>query len=365
MNTLGKIKEISHSYRFDGHKLTYHMERIYKHYRDGERIAPLHIDIGATKLCNAKCIYCYGVYQKMSRDIIPKPILIKLFHDAPKLGVRSLTLTGDGEPTLNPAIYDALLVGKAGGLDIGLATNGIALDSKKLDVILNTCTWLRFNLSAVGERSYKSIHGVDQWKCVQANILEAIRIKRVRKYKCTIGLQMVLVPQCLGQVINEAYLARRIGVDYFVIKQFSDPGCEEMSRFNLNWYDNPQVIEILKSAEALSSGKTKIVPKWGMIKSKGKRPYDRCVDCPLIFQISGNSKCYPCGYLFGNSKFCYGDLKKNSLVEMLESKRYWSIVKFMREKFDVHKDCTGCCRHDFTNKFVWDYLHPPEHINFI
>jgi len=352
-------------YAFDSHKLIYHMERVYDHYRDGKRIYPLHIDIGATKLCQLKCVYCYGIYQKMSNDIIPSGILVKLFQGAPDLGIKSLVLTGDGEPTLNPAVYQAVIEGKKKGLDIGFATNGVALNEEKIEALLNSCTWLRFNLSAVSRDAYKSIHGVDLWEKVQVNIQQAVDLKKKLKSNCTLGLQMVLIPQALDAVVQEAMFAIANGLDYFVIKQFSDPGCEEMSQFKLDWYDNPEVMKTLRLAESFSNEHTKIVPKYGTIASKGRRPYDHCVDCPLIFQISGSSKCYPCGYLFGNDKYCYGDLKESSLKEILDSERYWSVVDYMRNKFNVHRDCVGCCRHDSTNAFIWNYLHPPEHLNFI
>lgn len=364
-NRHGLVKETTGKYHFDGHKLIYHMDRVYEHYRDGKRITPLHIDIGATKLCNIRCVYCYGIFQNFTKDIIPRKPLIKLFSDAPDIGVKSLTLTGDGEPTLNPAVYDAITIGSAKGLDIGFATNGVALDEKKIKVLINSCTWLRFNLSAVDPVAYKTIHGVDMWERVQDNIKLAVRIKGEIKAECTIGLQMVLIPQALDQVLPEAKWAVENGLDYFVIKQFSDPGCEEMSRFELRWYDNPKVEEVLWEAEGLSTDKTKIIAKHGMIKSKGVRPYDRCVDCPLIFQISGSGMCYPCGYLFGDERYCYGDLHTQTLKDILESERYWKVVKYMREEFNVHKDCKGCCRHDFTNQFVWSYLHAPTHLNFI
>lgn len=352
-------------YAFDGHKLIYHMVRVYDHYRDGKRIYPLHIDIGATKLCNARCVYCYGTFQKMSGEIISRDVLLKLFEDAPKLGVRSMTITGDGEPTLNPAVYDAVKVGKKNGLDIGFATNGILLNDTQMIILLQNCTWVRFNLSAVDRKIYKNIHGVDKWEKVSANIYRMVELKRILKSNTTIGLQMVLIPDAFDQVVLESQFAIDSGVDYFVIKQFSDPGCKELSQFALSWYDNPETMKILKIAEGMSTDYTKIVPKYDMIHSKGIRQYDHCVDCPLLFQISGTSKCYPCGFLFGNDKYCYGDLKKQSLKEILDSEHYWSIIKYMRESFDVHKDCEGCCRHDFCNKFITEYLNPPEHLTFI
>jgi MoaA/NifB/PqqE/SkfB family radical SAM enzyme len=352
-------------YILDGHKLYWHMDRVHEHFRDGKRIAPIHIDIGVTKQCNAKCIYCYGIFQRMNGNKIPEENIVKLFEEAPKAGVKSLAVIGDGEPTLNKGIYKAIPVGRQRGLDIAVATNGIALVPEELDILLSNCVWVRFNLSAVGRAGYKKIHGVDKWKAVKNNIETAIKIKTGRGYKCTLGLQMVLVPGCLNQVIPEAKFAIDAGVDYFVIKQFSDPRCEDMPRFSMSWYDNPSVIKVLARAEKLSTDKTKIIPKWNTISSKGIRLYDHCVDCPLIFQISGDGKCYPCGYLFGDETYCYGDLTKQTLGEILASEHYWNVIKYMREEFDVHRKCFGCCRHDATNAFIWKYLNPPEHINFI
>lgn len=352
-------------WNFDGNKLLWHMDRIHEHYDRGQPIPPIHIDAGITKQCQARCVYCYGIFQTKSQDSIPPELVIKFMRDAPILGIKSLTLTGDGENTLNPGLWEGLVKGKAGGLDIGLATNGIALDRDKMVNILSSCTWCRFNTSAVDQVGYKSIHGIDAWHKVQDNIKQMVALKKQYGFKCTLGLQMVLIPQCVDQVLPEAWFALRNKLDYFVIKQFSDPGDERLSRFNLDWYEDPKVMSMLKKAQTMSTDKTYIVPKWKRLESKGRRAYDHCVDCPLLFQISGDGKCYPCGYLFGNPDYCYGDLVTQDLREILTSNQYWSVITYMRETFDVHKDCVGCCRHDSTNEFVHRYLNPPEHLNFI
>lgn len=349
----------------DSNKLLWHMDRVIAHYDKGERVYPIYIDIGLTKFCNIKCEYCYGIYQKKSNELIARDILINLLADAPKIGIKSMSLTGDGEPTLNPAMYDAIIAGKTNGLDIGIATNGVLLDDNKIRVMLENSVWIRFNLSAVNSAGYKKIHGIDYWEKVKANIERTVELRNKLNLKTTVGLQMVLMPDALGQVIPEANFAIETGVDYFVIKQFSDPACEAMSRFNLAWYDNQEVLDVLRRAESMSTEETAIIPKYKMIEDRGRRIYDHCVDAPLIFQISGNGKCYPCGYLFNNDKYMYGDLHKQSLREILDSEHYWSIIKKLQTEFNVHKDCTGCCRHSSTNEFVWKYINKPSHINFI
>ena len=346
----------------DSNKLLWHMDRVHKHFVRGKRIAPIMIDAGITKFCNIKCEFCYGIFQKMTGDMIPAPALIKLFQDAPKLGVKAIAIVGDGEPTLHPAYVDAIIAGAEGGLDMAVATNGVKMPDPV--PVLSRLTWFRFNLSAI-EEGYEKIHGKPYWDRVKGNILEAVSIKRSENFPVTIGLQMVLTENALPYVIREAQFAIDAGVDYFVIKQYSDPKCDAMKGIDAKDMNSPEVQKILAEAVAMSTPKTAIIAKFKAMEYGVKRPYDRCLDVPLLFQISGDGKCYPCGYLFGNETYCYGDLAKQGLGEILASERYWRIVKYMQTEFNVHKDCAGCCRHDSTNKFIHDFVNGPQHRNFI
>jgi len=349
----------------DSTKLLWHMDRVIDHYDLGKRVYPIHIDFGATATCNANCCYCFAKHQKHYGEIFPRKAFVDFMTDAPRLGVKSVAIIGDGEPLLNPALCEAVMVGKKNGLDISIGTNGIALTPEKADILLSRCVWFRFNLSAVSKEKYKDIHGVDKWETVKENIETAVKIKKAKGYQCTIGLQMVLVPACLDQVIPESKFAIEAGVDYFVIKQFSDPGNKDMVRFNMSFYDKDFVNGILREAEKLSTEQTQIIPKWDIIHMKGNKPYGNCVDLPLLIEGSGTGKFYPCGYLFRNPKYELGDLTKQTFQEMVESEHYWKVIKDVRDNLVIGKDCKGCCRHDATNSFVWKYLHKPEHLNFI
>lgn len=352
-------------YLMDSSKLLWHMDRVIEHYKHGKRVYPIHIDFGATSTCNANCVYCFARHQKKLGEIMPHDIFVKFMQDAPRLGVRSVAIIGDGEPMLNPALCDAVSAGKENGLDISIGTNGIGLTPGKAESLLPNCVWVRFNLSAFGRDSYKQIHGVDKWNVVKHHIEEAVRIKKEHRLACTIGLQMVLIPQCLDQVLNEAQFAIDSGVDYFVIKQFSDPGCKEMAQFDMSFYDKSEVNALLAQAEMMSTKDTQIIPKWDIIHMKGKKPYGRCVDLPLLIECSGTGKFYPCGYHFRDEKYCMGDLNKQTFQEMVESDRYWEVIKDVRENLVIGRDCEGCCRHDKTNEFLWNFLNEPPHINFI
>lgn len=358
--------------RMDGTKLIWHMDRVIKHYNEGERVAPIHIDVGLTKACNMRCDYCYGYFQNMNGAMIQRDALINnLVISAAKIGVKSLGFIGDGEPTLNPAWLEALKVGKEEGLSLALSTNGILVDTEeKRMVILRCCDWMRFNMSAFTREGYEKIHRTNKRDRIMENVAALVRLKKKYNYDCDIGIQMVFVPGLMKEeVIPLAQFAIDVGVDYFVIKQCSlpDEGETGIAQFDVETYSNKEVVDILKQAEAMSTSDTDIVPKWNVINLKGEKKYAHCVSVQLLPEVSGDGGMYPCAYFFGGNRpdLCYGNVHDNTLEEIIFSDKYWKIVEELNTKFRPGIECKGCCRQDMSNELIWEYLHPPKGINFI
>ena len=349
-------------------KMLWHMDRVLA-WQKGERIAPLLIDIGATQICQASCVWCYAVWQKMDhKSILREDILVRLFSEAPLIGVKAITLTGNGEPALNPGVWKAMQEGKRHGLDIGVASNTIGIDtSDKVNAVVDNCLWLRTTIGGYDKESYKKIHKVDFFEKVLNNVRAIIAAKKARNSNITLGFQMVLVPECLEYVRPLAQLSLDLGLDYFVIKQFSNPANSGIP--SSTGYDQDKFFEdsqiALKEAEAMSNDKTKIIVKWNLMKQLNKRMYPYCIDLPFIFQISGSGKCYPCGFLFNREEYCYGDLYKQTLPEIIKSEHYWNVINKIKNTPTSELCAQGCCRHDMVNLWLTNYLNVPQHKNHI
>jgi len=358
----------------DETKLLWHMDRVIEHFDKGKRIAPLHIDVGIAKFCNSACIYCYGMFQDIKKGVyIQKAPLLQFMRDAGKVGVKSISIIGDGEPTCNPHFYDALYEGKKAGLSLATSTNGFLLDTpEKRKAILDNCDWMKFTVGAGTREGYKLIHQRDHFNQVVKNIEAMVKEKKELGSKCDIGMQTIFVPTLMAEeIIEEAKLAVKLGVDYFLIKQCSlpDKGESGMMQFDLNDYDKPEIQEALHKAESYATSKTDIVVKWGLINQKGKKSYNHCPSIPLILEISGNGDVFPCGHMFGDKpqfdKYKMGNLHEDRFKDIINSDRYWNIIKEMRCNFDVQKQCHGNCRMDRTNEFITNYLDRPMGVNFI
>lgn len=357
-------------YLMDSHKLYWHLDRI-NDWMKGKKISPVHIDVGLSKGCNIRCHYCFGAlqgnfYRKGAEEYFPREPLLRYMRDAGEAGVRSMGFIGEAEPTLNPNLYDAIYEGTKAGIDISLATNGVLFDKGgKGEKALKSLKWLRFNISAASDESYRKLHGSKEFAKVIESIKFCVNTKKEKKLSLTIGLQMVLTPLDINEVIPLVKLGKELGADYLVIKQCSDTIESALGVYSkLNLYKNYG--NILKQAEAESTDNYNVIPKWNKIMGEGKRDYKQCLGVPFLLYSSGDGKLFPCGMFFTKkywNKFMMGDLIKDSFKDIIKSDRYWEVVE--RVKSMGISKCYAGCRTDAINSFLWKLKHPPQHINFI
>jgi len=361
----------------DGHKLLWHKDRVSAWLR-GEHIAPITVDCSLTRRCNYRCIYCYGQLQANDEKRMTKDVIFRFLDDAAEIGVKAVSFVSDGESACSPHLYDAIIKGKANGLDMALGTNGYLLKDEKLAEILPHLTYLRFNISAGEPAPYARIMGCEE-KCfykVRDTIKKCVEIKRKESLSVTLGMQMVLIPQDAGQIIPFAKLGKELGVDYAVIKHCSD---DERHTLGVNYSEYFKLVDVLEEAESLSTDDYLVKAKWSKILSKGERCYSRCYGPPFIIQFSGSGLVAPCGMLFNSryEKYHMGNIADKPFKEIWKSERYWEVVRLIAsDEFDARTMCGSLCLQHKVNEFLWGLKQgettlkepegePPAHINFI
>lgn len=361
----------------DGHKLQWHRGRVEAWLR-GERIAPITIDCSLTRKCTYRCTYCYGQLQANDERRMTKEVIFRFLDDAAGVGVKAISFVSDGESTCSPHLYDAILRGKANGLDMALGTNGYLLREERLEDILPALTYIRFNVSAASPSRYSEIHGChpSAFEKVIGTVSESVAIKKRDNLSVTLGLQMVLLPEFRDQILPLAKMGREIGVDYFVIKHCSD---DEQSTLGVDYSEYYALVDILKEAETYSNERYLVKAKWSKILSGGKRGYSRCYGPPFIMQFSGSGLVAPCGMLFNKKyrKYHIGNIAETPFSELWKGRRYWEVMDLISsEGFDAKTMCGSLCLQHKVNEFLWDLkwgktsLTQPEreipmHVNFI
>lgn len=361
---------VEDKFRMDGHKLLWHLDRVAA-WQKGERVAPLHIDMGISTGCNMACTYCYGVIQGRSgfgtdikgRFNLPKSAVLRTFREAKNAGVRSIALIGEGENTLHPDFSDIVAYGREIGLDLSLATNGIRLDQLRTDDLLSGLEWLRINISAASNESFLKIHQVPQLDRVLNNVRELVKVKKDKGYDCTIGLQMVVTHDNTDDIVPLAKLGAELGVDYLVVKACSDTPDGKLNAPGREYKD---LEDLFLKAETYSREDYVVSIKWSKLLNEGYKDYPVCFGTQFIIAISGDGSVFPCGHWFDvrRDEFLMGNVIETPLAEILKSDRYWEVQEKI-QTVNVNKDCETNCRQHYINQFLSPLRDDPMHKNFI
>ena len=371
-------EELSQSLILDGTKIQWYSDRV-KQWEKGEKIAPITIDMALTRSCNYGCHFCYAMTQENDRSVITKEHMFNFLDDCAEIGVKGVSLVSDGESTIHPAFVDSIVHGGEKGISMATATNGFLLNEEKLEKILPHLTYLRFNISAGESKRYAEIMGCkEKWfEKVCKNIELAVKIKKSKDLKVTIGMQMVFMPQYHDQIMPLAQLGKKLRPDYLVIKQCSD---DEYGSLGVEYKKYKEHHNLLKEAEKLSDEEYKVVVKWSKIVSEGVRTYQRCYGPPFLLQMSGSGLVAPCAQLFNEKfkKFHIGNITQQRFKEIWKSNKYWEVMSYLSSSnFNAQKMCGNLCLVHKVNEFLDGYRKgyisldkpknavKPQHISFV
>ena len=327
------VKTNEGSLILDSHKLSYHFDRV-NAWENGERIAPVSVDMALTRACGAMCSFCYAMVQEpQERASIKTKEALNLLDDFAEIGIKGVSLISDGESTLSKAYVPFIQHAAKIGIDVGNATNGWEWEPDKIDQVLPFLTWVRFTVAAGKPDSYakimfKNSEHTPVYDRAMKHIKYAVDLKKKLNLKVTLGIQMVLLPEFKDEIIPFAKLATDLGVDYGVIKHCSD---DEFGTLGVDYSKYEEMYDLLSKAELLSNDKTKIIVKWSKIKDKGLPSYNRFYGPQFLLQISGSGLVAPSGMFFNArySKLHIGNFVDERFINIFKSNRYWKIMDYL------------------------------------
>jgi MoaA/NifB/PqqE/SkfB family radical SAM enzyme len=372
-------EELTKTLILDGTKIQWYSDRV-KKWEKGEKIAPITIDMALTRSCNYGCHFCYAMTQENDRSVITLDHMYSFLDDAAEIGVKGVSLVSDGESTVSPIFVESIVRGGENGLSMATATNGFLLNEEKLERILPHLTYIRFNISAGEAKRYGEIMGCkEKWfDRVVKNIELAVKIKKEKSLKVTIGMQMVFMPQYHDQIMPLARLGKKLRPDYLVIKQCSD---DEYGSLGVEYEKYKDHFELLKQAEKLSDEEYTVRIKWSKIDSEGVRTYQRCYGAPFLLQMSGSGLVAPCAQLFNEKfkKFHIGNIAQTSFKKIWNSQKYWKVMNHLSSShFNAQKQCGNLCLAHKVNEFLDGYkkglvnlekpsshTKDPQHLSFV
>lgn len=361
----------------DPRKVFHHIDRIFELRTTGDT-RPIHLSIGLTNYCAHKCPWCYinwhqsgrasersGAGDRSRKAINASRRLIDAVGEAVELGLKAVTIVGDGEPTMHPNFAEILEQLSAMGVDIGVFTNFSTNDPAVLEAMAQHCFFVRASIDAASAVIHSRTHGSEDFDQVIANLKRIIKLRGGAE-RPVIGAQFVTNHWNVWQLPDAARFFRDIGVDYLTIKpaykNVLNPAHPE------NELDSEEAFRLMKKAKDLTTDTFKVFAKLPQFKevvghkTNGGRYYAKCYATPLSPYLDEDGSVEMCGNLKGCG-FTLGNIHESSFKEIWTSGRRLDCLS----RINLDK-CPSGCRLDPLNKVLWDAFHPEEneiHPNFV
>ncbi len=352
------------------HGIFHHLDTLSK-WKKNEAFAPLWVEVSPTDRCNQRCFYCYVDHLGRKNLSIPKKLLVKIFEDMGKFGVKCCELQGTGEPLLNKGVPDAIVAGKKTGMDICLVTNGTLLSESILDQIAPCLSFLRVSALAHNAEHYARLHGCpeEQFSKVISALENAVRIRNRERLEVVIIATFIIFDFNTPYIHETGRILKEIGVDVMSVKPsvFIGPGQNrkwKREAFHRQHGENFRAVKELQddhfkvflNEEYLDEFMTPVVPM---------RHYQQCFGIEFETHIDADAKIYPCQRCWRDERFCQGDLNHQSFAEAWNSELRRDSVRRFHEEMTTVKCQEFCCKQHSINGFLHDLRHPPRHVNVI
>ncbi len=352
-------------YRIDSHKLIYHVGRVNDWLRGG-LIYPVYMEISPAGACNHRCLYCGLDFMEYKPRYLGKEVLNERLSELAKLGLKSVMYAGEGEPFLHKDMAEIINHTKSSGIDAAVTTNAVLMNKEITDRILPDTEWIKVSINGAEKETYAKIHRcrADDFDRVVENMRYAARLRREKRYKCALGMQLLLLPENRHEAVSLAELARDIGMDYLVIKPYSQ---HPMSKTNIYSSIKYSCYEYLHDELKKTENEDfSVIFRINAMKSwdKAEKAYKRCLALPFWSYIDAGGNVWGCSVYLSDEKFLYGNIYEETFKEIWEGENRKKSLEWVEGCMDASK-CRLNCRMDEINKYLWSLKCPPDHVNFI
>lgn len=343
---------------FSALKAAWHIDRI-ANLRDGKPIAPTHVQLILSDLCNQNCHFCAyrmdgGFSTQLFADAqgnknpnrrMPTEKAIEIIDDCAEAGVGAIEFTGGGEPTVHKDWQKIIGHAQSLGIQTGLVTNGVKLE---FSPVLERLTWLRISLDAGKPETYERIRQSAAWPRVMKN-LEMVG-KLSGPY---IGVGFVVTRENYAELEGAAKLVKSFGIPYIrVSAMFSMSGAD--------YYDG--LVEVINEqrrlAKLLEDDTFKVVDFFDdrINDLRMAAPdYEFCGYMQFVVYIGGDQAVYTC---------CTNAYTPHGKVGDLTTMRF---SEWMKDASRLKFDARGChhCQFNEKNKVINYMVSKPAHVNFV
>jgi MoaA/NifB/PqqE/SkfB family radical SAM enzyme len=347
-------------------KLFSHADRIAA-IKAGGRPAPVNIEIDLSNRCSHGCSWCRFAYThtrgplkgKQDKpanhidggDLMDADLAGYILTQLSAAGVKSITWTGGGEPTLHPRFNEIIQWADRVGLEQGMYTHGGHIDDDKAHLLKRIFKWVYISLDECTREDFKASKGVDRFD----NVLSGVSRLALATGDATVGVGFLLHRGNRDKIDSMVHLGHKLGADYVQFRPVIA-------------YDQAAPGQLVEDAQWVNSVVNDLrkyagdpfvqadLSRFEWYRDWNGHGYATCNWSALQTVITPNGKVWRCTDKREHADALLGDLSVESFADV------WARAG---GPCQVNAGCRLMCRGHVANVTLDAIMARPEHGNFI
>jgi wyosine [tRNA(Phe)-imidazoG37] synthetase (radical SAM superfamily) len=313
--------------------------RIAKHYYDHQRLGPVMIDLHPTLACQNRCYFCIsenfhvgGIDRpNFSREhTLEWSVLKNVIQEWREMGVKSIQLTGGGEPSLYYKFPE--LLEEIKDFRVGMITNGI-LVGKYVNDIYKSVDWIRISLDASNADMYKLIKKTNNFDKVIDSLKMLTSVNGIDHLR--IGVAYIITPESIEGITEAAKLIEDIGgVDYLQFKDVISRGTTFDEEYR----------KMIETEVTLAKSSVSLPVFYTSHKTPRSHNHPNCLATNYVSVLGADGNVYSCCHLEYLPKYSCGSIYNKSYKDIwldktemkINEKMCWN-CRFMKTNDILHE----------------------------
>ncbi len=322
----------------------------------GRVVAPVHIRVKPTNLCNHNCWYCaYRTDdlalggEMVEKDSIPAARMLSLAQEFVDIGVKAVTFSGGGEPLLYKPLPDVIEVLAAGGVRVAALSNGSNLKGRVADSLARHGTWVRISIDAWDDESYVKSRGAKRDDF--SRLVDNICAFTARDTKCVLGISLIVGQNNHRHIAEVCSLLKDCGVNHVKV---SGAVVSNDAAGNNDYHQSikTEVARQIAEAQTLSDGTFSILNHYHDLEDRFEKNYHTCPFLQFLTVIGADQMVYTCQDKAYTESGRMGSIANRSFKEFWFSEEN---QKFLTS-FDPSVQCGHHCVSHAKNLAIHEYL---------
>ncbi len=348
-------------------KVFHYKDKIDSLPKDVDQImAPLHVRIKPTNVCNHNCWYCsYKVdnvqlgKDMIKRDSIPEEKMMEIIEDIVEMGVKAVTFSGGGEPFAYSHLLQTVRRLSQTPVQFASLTNGVRLKGELAEIFSHCAQWIRVSMDGWDDKSYARYRGVREGEFT--NVLNNMKDFKKLGGSCYLSVNLIIDKDNGTHVYDLIKRLQDIGVDSVKVS----PCITSNDGDETNEYHRPffrKVKEVIEKIEKEAGGRHfEIFDAYHEVDKKFEKNYQWCPYLQILPGIGADSNIYSCqDKAYNLDEGLIGSIKTQRF------KDFWFSDKNKFFKINPSRYCNHHCVANLKNELILDYLNADKgHLAFV